>query len=75
MSENRDCPMQPDLERLTASLDVLSTKFDDMIAEYRTYSRYLLIVVCIIALGRTAFDLTERMLNPSSIVRAEQEGK
>ena len=47
---------------LTTSIEVLVAKMDTLIQMNRDVIRWLLIVVCIIALGRSAFDVGKDIL-------------
>jgi len=57
-----ECPMSPDVESLTASIKVLAEKIDLLVIQHQTVVRWLLIVVCVIALGRSAIDLGEKFI-------------
>lgn len=48
---------EEDVRNLTAAIAVLASKVDTLIAMNRDIIRWLLIVVCVIALGRSAIDL------------------
>ena len=58
MTERDTCPAEAELRELTGSVKVLVQKVDNLIALNRDIIKWLLIVVCIIALGRSAFDLS-----------------
>jgi len=49
--------LQPELSELTGAIKVLVEKTDTLIQLNRDIIKWLLIVVCIIALGRSAFDV------------------
>ena len=57
------CPAQPDLEKLTGTIKLLAEKVETLIKLHRDIIRWLLIVVCVIALGRSALDLGERFID------------
>lgn len=57
------CPAQPDLGDLTGALHVLAEKIDHLIKLHRDIIRWLLVVVCVIALGRSAIDVGEKLVN------------
>lgn len=56
------CPAQPDISELTGAIKVLVEKTDTLIQLNRDIIKWLLIVVCIIALGRSAFDVGKDIL-------------
>lgn len=51
------CPASLDVESLTSTIRVLTEKIDTLIQLNRDIIKWLLVVVCIIALGRSAFDV------------------
>ena len=51
------CPLAPEIEALTTSISLLVQKTDNLISLNRDIIRWLLIVVCVIALGRSALDV------------------
>jgi hypothetical protein len=55
------CPVAPDLKELTTSITLLVQKTDNLISLNRDIIRWLLVVVCVIALGRSAFDATKEI--------------
>lgn len=57
MREYRECPAKPDLEALTNNIILLTDKMENLINLNRDVIRWLLVVVCVIALGRSAIDL------------------
>lgn len=75
MSQNElnSCPFKPDIQELAGAVKVLVEKTDTLIQLNRDIIKWLLVVVCIIALGRSAFDVTKDLLHGTiSPVRAEQ---
>jgi len=66
------CPASPDIEGLTSTIRVLTEKIDTLIQLNRDIIRWLLIVVCVIALGRSAFDFGKDIFL-SSKAHAAQE--
>lgn len=58
----RRCPLAPHVEPLTASIKILIERTDTLISLNRDIIKWLLIVVCIIALGRSAFDVGKDLL-------------
>lgn len=52
-------------DKLSASIDLLSQRVDTLIALNRDVVKWLLIVVCVIALGRSAIDLIKDGLDPA----------
>lgn len=65
-----DCPMQPDLNKLTNSVQLLAGKVDSLLDLHKWVIKWLLIVVCVIALGRSAIDLGKDWFSATN-VRAE----
>ena len=61
MSDLRD-DLSEQVSTLTTSIEVLVAKMDTLIQMNRDVIRWLLIVVCIIALGRSAFDVGKDIL-------------
>lgn len=61
MSDLRD-ELSEQVSTLTTSIEVLVAKMDTLIQMNRDVIRWLLIVVCIIALGRSAFDVGKDIL-------------
>lgn len=45
------------LQELRGAIEVLGEKVDTLVSLHRDMIKWLLIVVCVIALGRSAFDL------------------
>lgn len=52
-----ECPNQSDITELTAAVKVLAEKIELVVTNHQQVVRWLLIVVCVIALGRSAIDL------------------
>ncbi len=62
MRHPEECPMAPDIERLITSIQLMAEKVDNLIKFQRDVTKWLLVVVCVIALGRSALDLGKSML-------------
>lgn len=73
--EMYDCPVRPDMEALTGALKLLTEKIDNLVTIYRDIVRWLLIVVCIIALGRSAIDLGRDFFKGSPAHAVEALGR
>ena len=56
------CPIEPEMGELTASIKVLVERIDTLIQLNRDIIKWLLVVVCIIALGRSALDVSKEFL-------------
>ena len=70
------CPIVPEVGELTSSIKVLCEKTDTLITLNRDIIKWLLIVVCIIALGRSAFDVGKDLLTHAvTSVSAETKTK
>jgi hypothetical protein len=70
--DRSSCPIQPDLDRLTGAIEILVAKMENLLQLNREIIRWLLIVVCVIALGRSAFDVSKDLLERvTSPVRTE----
>lgn len=69
-----ECPNQPDLQELKEAVASLVVEIKAMIKSLDMNMKYMLICLCIIALGRTAVDLGERLFlrSPSSAVAEVQ---
>jgi hypothetical protein len=52
-----DCPLAPDIDALVGSVKILAEKVDQLVSHNKEIVRVLMIVVCIIALGRGALDI------------------
>lgn len=57
-----ECPSQPDIHSLTNAINLLVEKTDMLISMNREIIRWLLIVVCVIALGKSALDVGRELL-------------
>jgi len=55
--------MEPELSELSASIRVLADRVELLVTYQRDITRWLLIVVCVIALGRSALDLGKSMMH------------
>jgi len=66
------CSGQPELNKLTASIDLLSQKIEQLLDLHRVIIRWLLVVVCVIALGRSAIDLGHGFLKDVASANAEE---
>jgi len=60
---HEECPMAPDIERLITSIQLMAEKVDNLIKFQRDVTKWLLVVVCVIALGRSALDLGKTLLS------------
>lgn len=69
------CTAAPDIESLTSTIKVLTEKIDTLIALNRDIIKWLLIVVCVIALGRSAFDVSKELLGSKAHAQAVEAGK
>ena len=52
-----------ELSEMTTAIKVLAEKIDLLVTQYQQIVRWLLIVVCVIALGRSGFDTVKDMLS------------
>lgn len=53
----RECPVSNDhISKLSAAIDGLSQKVESLHTSQKEIIRYLLVVVCVIALGRTLIE-------------------
>jgi len=66
-----ECPMGPDITRLSQSIELLVERMDSLIQLNRDIIRWLLVVVCIIALGRGALDVGNELLTKAASVSNE----
>ena len=70
------CPLKPDLDAelsdLASSIKVLAERVEGLISLNRDVIKWLLIVVCLIALGRSALDITKEIVgkNGNGVVSA-----
>ncbi len=55
-----DCDVDKELKSLEASVNQLSERIDVLNSLIQNIIKWLIIVVCIIALGRSAIDLGEQ---------------
>lgn len=69
------CPAAPDIESLTSTIKVLTEKIDTLISLNRDIIKWLLIVVCVIALGRSAFDVSKELLGGKAHAQAIEAHK
>ena len=58
-----ECPNQPDLTEMVTAVKVLAEKIDLLVSQYQQIVRWLLIVVCIIALGRSGIDVARDLIS------------
>jgi len=65
--EVMNCPYQPELDALTGSVRLLAGKVDRLLELHRWIIRWLLIVVCVIALGRSALDIAKEWLAQNDV--------
>lgn len=65
-----DCPNQSDLSELTGAVKVLAEKIDLLVHNHQQVVRWLLVVVCVIALGRSGIDVVKDWVEKP--VRAEE---
>lgn len=61
--DHRDCPMKPDIEELIGSIKLLAKEVQTLAELQKHVTRWLLVVVCVIALGRSALDLGNSLLH------------
>lgn len=58
-----ECPMEPELTELAGAIRVLAEKVETLVHSQREVTRWLLVVVCVIALGRSAIDLGKAIVS------------
>ena len=56
-TDSSRCPLGPEITENTASIKVLVEKIETLIQLNRDIIKWLLVVVCVIALGRSALDV------------------
>ena len=61
------------MKGVVSSIEVLTQRIDTLVVLNRDIIRYLLIVVCIIALGRSALDLAKGWFGKTEIVNSTNE--
>ena len=75
MSDDRNnpspCPIAP--EKLISLMEVLVNKVDTLINLHRDIIRWMLIVICVIALGRSAFDVGREIFVKGIVAPAHAE--
>lgn len=64
-----------DVSELSASVKLLAERIENLIALNRDVIRWLLIVVCVIALGRGLLDISQAMLKSQDAKAIVMEGK
>lgn len=66
------CPMRTDFTLICNTLDGLASKIEHLIDLHRWVIKWLLIVVCVIALGRAALDLGENLIKKSNYLISDR---
>lgn len=61
------CPASPDIQALAGSINILAERIEVLTNNFQNVVRWLLIVVCVIALGRSAIDLGRDFFVPPVI--------
>lgn len=62
-----DCPNQPDLNDIKESLKLLAQTVGELAQSQKTILKYILVCICIIALGRTGIDLGKELLGKTAV--------
>lgn len=73
--EFRDCPLIPEITELTVLTKVLIERIDTLVSLHRDVIKWLLIVVCVIALGRSGIDLAKNLFNGTHTAAIAEEGR